>query len=127
MLFSRNHPELGRTKLVAKSQDLEPKIQAPISANFEPPTSSEKMDFSDCDTDVPIDINLVDISQNKRDIKKQLFARIMKARILHHIPDEGLDEILSAFLEASQKSNLILKKKLNQAIRSENPASSNGA
>ena len=121
----RDHPEFRR------KQSVENDVIVP---DLEPSSSNEVMhvDFSNFgideheNTDIPFDVNLVDVVKSKNDIFKTLFANIMKSKIVHCIPNEGVDEIMSALLEASQKSNLVYKKFLKQAIDSQKSALSNG-
>lgn len=68
--------------------------------------------------DENVSIDMVDVPKNKDDIFRDLFARLMRSKIMHQIPDVALDEMLSAFLQASQRSNEILKKSLKHAISS---------
>ena len=70
--------------------------------------------------DVPIDVNLANFPITKDEIFKNLFSKIMLSKVKHCLPDEALNEILSALLEASHKSNLLFKNKLKQALLSEN-------
>ena len=133
MLFSRKHPELRRNSFAPESQDVEPS------------TSNEKMivdDLVDSSFDInehlsnssdnvqntqdPIDVNLVDFVKIKTEMFRELFAQIMKSKVLHHVPEEALDEIMRALLVASNQSNSIFKKKLKQAIASEDLVSSSG-
>ena len=56
----------------------------------------------------------------KDEIFKELFAAIMLSKVKHNLAEEGVNEVLSAFLCASHKSNLLFKKKLKQSLLSEN-------
>ena len=124
-IIFRDHPEFRRKPSVENEV---------IASNIEPSVSNEVMhvDFSNFgideheNTDIPFDVNLVDVVKCKNDIFQTLFANIMKSKIVHCIPNEGVDEIMSALLEASQKSNLVYKKFLKQAIDSQKSALSNG-
>ena len=66
--------------------------------------------------DGDIESNLADFKGTKDDIFRDFIAEIMRTKVAHCIPDEGLDELLQATANACSKSNQLFKKKLRQAI-----------
>ena len=63
---------------------------------------------------------IFDFDQEKKNLLQDLLSSIMKSKVTHSLPNEGVDEILKAITEASRKSNLLLKRKLKEVLRSQN-------
>ena len=66
--------------------------------------------------DIPMEVNLDSFEANSKEIFEELFAEIMKVKILHSLPNQALDSLLKALTLASTKSNTLFKKKLQEAI-----------
>lgn len=69
--------------------------------------------------DMILDEELFDFEEERKSIFIELFAAVMKTKIQHSVPNEALDELLLAMKDASQKSNLIFKKKFKEALKSQ--------
>ena len=63
---------------------------------------------------------IFDFDQEMKNLLQDLLSSVMKAKVMHSLPNEGVDEILKAITEASRKSNLLLKRKLKEVLRSQN-------
>ena len=66
------------------------------------------------------DEEIFDFDQEKKNLLQDLLSSIIKSKVTHSLPNEGVDEILKAITEASRKSNLLLKRKLKEVLRSQN-------
>ena len=62
---------------------------------------------------------LFDFDKERKCIFVELFSAVMKTKILHSVANEAIDELLIALKTASEKSNLIFKKKFKEAIKSQ--------
>ena len=60
-----------------------------------------------------------DFEKARKCIFVELFSAVMKTKILHSVANEAIDELLIALKTASEKSNLIFKKKFKEAIKSQ--------
>ena len=70
--------------------------------------------------DVPMEENLDTLCDSfeatSKEIYEELFAEIMRVKISHSLPNEAVDSLLKALTLASKKSNVLFKKKLQEAI-----------
>ena len=106
----------------APNEDLDFSESMDFSENLDYSNESEneESDQNHQNTEAFININLVDFVKIKNEIFVELFAQVMKTKIIHSVANDAIDELLRAFLIASQKSNDVFIQKLKQAILSEN-------
>ena len=115
----RFHPEFGKkrklpkfdsndqTSLVDNSENLD--VSDDVYMEPESSVQSNENENSEILTFVPYSVQ-------KHEIFIKLFSAIMKSKLLHSIPEQGLNEILMALKVASEKSINIYEKKMKQAI-----------
>ena len=62
----------------------------------------------------------IDFEKEKTEIFQNLLSSIIKSKVKHSLPNDGVDELLQALAEASKKSNQLFRRKLKEAICSQN-------
>ena len=115
----RKHPEFRKKK---QPTIIQPELDTPMEeSDFVTPEVVEN-DFQDHAENreaLPDDNDLIYFGEQRDDIFKNIFAKIMRSKIMHNAAEECINEIMDAFLDASQKSNVLFQEKLKQAIEIE--------
>ena len=83
-------------------------------------SSNDQDDNVHMEEEILQDEEIFDFDQEKKNLLQDLLSSIIKSKVTHSLPNEGVDEILKAITEASRKSNLLLKRKLKEVLRSQN-------
>ena len=83
-------------------------------------SSNDQDDDVHMEEEILQDEEIFDFDQEKKNLLQDLLSSIIKSKVTHSLPNEGVDEILKAITEASRKSNLLLKRKLKEVLRSQN-------
>ena len=81
---------------------------------------TQEMSSNDQDQDIHMDEEMFDFEQEKIDLFQNLLSSIIKSKVKHSLPNDGVDELLQALAEASKKSNQLFRRKLKEAICSQN-------
>ena len=66
------------------------------------------------------DEEIFDFGNERKNLFQNLLSSIMKSKVKHSLPNDGVDELLQALAEASKKSNQLFKRKFKEAISSQN-------
>ena len=126
--YYRDHPEFRRRKKHVETESVENTAaentfnqasSETVSMDTEVPESSYTDLFDDSFEQIG-NIDIFDFVRAKNDIYQELLASVMKTKYTHRVPNEAVDELLKAMLNASIKSNSVFKKKLKFALEQEN-------
>ena len=109
----RKHEEFNKDKPVSTVTDQE--LETPMEeSDFETP---ELVENYAKDQEAPLlEDDLIFFWELKDELFKDIFAKIMRSKIMHNAAEQCINEIVDVFLEASQQSNVLFQKKLKQAI-----------